>query len=332
MVSLKYTGCWQLWLFPTSCRLTFSFHSPGLQSLMLNPVWQQSRPHHYINTTIKLWQYWLKTHSTLFPSALKKTSLSSSHSYSEPDDRCRLIFFHIHLRSLWAWHDLCSPSHLIITLFLPLCPHSFILLLLLPLLFLLFAPPCKPLPFSLFSHPSLSLPLQSSLSNGDKGRPADYLSNGKKRKADEKEFMTDYVRHFHNTVKCLNNCRKVSPNSAGPGQIRPVVSVLWTSETCSLFLDSNWNMASSPYYWRYWRKADALRSVRDYFHCEINESHVVILLSALSLCWRRPAILKTTAPWRISPLQVKHLKLINYIFAPSIAFTSSHLISSNKIR
>lgn len=35
---------------------------------------------------------------------------------------------------------------------------------------------------------------QSSLSNGDKGRSADYLSNGKKRKAEEKEFMTDYVR------------------------------------------------------------------------------------------------------------------------------------------
>uniref|UniRef100_A0A673J8A7 Transducin-like enhancer protein 1 n=1 Tax=Sinocyclocheilus rhinocerous TaxID=307959 RepID=A0A673J8A7_9TELE len=33
---------------------------------------------------------------------------------------------------------------------------------------------------------------ESSLSNGDKGRPSDYLSNGKKRKADEKEFMTDY--------------------------------------------------------------------------------------------------------------------------------------------
>uniref|UniRef100_A0A8C9VNV7 TLE family member 2, transcriptional corepressor a n=1 Tax=Scleropages formosus TaxID=113540 RepID=A0A8C9VNV7_SCLFO len=32
----------------------------------------------------------------------------------------------------------------------------------------------------------------SSLSNGDKGRPSDYLSNGKKRKADEKDFMTDY--------------------------------------------------------------------------------------------------------------------------------------------
>ncbi|CAG07948.1 unnamed protein product, partial [Tetraodon nigroviridis] len=32
----------------------------------------------------------------------------------------------------------------------------------------------------------------ASLSNGDKGRQADYLSNGKKRKADEKEFMTDY--------------------------------------------------------------------------------------------------------------------------------------------
>uniref|UniRef100_A0A8C9VRM3 TLE family member 2, transcriptional corepressor a n=1 Tax=Scleropages formosus TaxID=113540 RepID=A0A8C9VRM3_SCLFO len=31
-----------------------------------------------------------------------------------------------------------------------------------------------------------------SLSNGDKGRPSDYLSNGKKRKADEKDFMTDY--------------------------------------------------------------------------------------------------------------------------------------------
>lgn len=45
--------------------------------------------------------------------------------------------------------------------------------------------------------PLLSLPpLQSSLSNGDKGRQADYLSNGKKRKADEKEFMTDYVRIF----------------------------------------------------------------------------------------------------------------------------------------
>ncbi|KAL1022971.1 hypothetical protein UPYG_G00034880 [Umbra pygmaea] len=33
----------------------------------------------------------------------------------------------------------------------------------------------------------------SSMSNGDKGRSgADYLSNGKKRKAEEKEFMTDY--------------------------------------------------------------------------------------------------------------------------------------------
>uniref|UniRef100_A0A8C3G3L2 TLE family member 2, transcriptional corepressor a n=1 Tax=Cyclopterus lumpus TaxID=8103 RepID=A0A8C3G3L2_CYCLU len=40
---------------------------------------------------------------------------------------------------------------------------------------------------------------RSSLSNGDKGRAADYLSNGKKRKADEKEFMTDYVRHFNKT-------------------------------------------------------------------------------------------------------------------------------------
>lgn len=43
---------------------------------------------------------------------------------SELADRCRLIFFHIHLHNLWAWHDLCSPSHLIITLFLPLFLHS----------------------------------------------------------------------------------------------------------------------------------------------------------------------------------------------------------------
>lgn len=52
-------------------------------------------------------------------------------------------------------------------------------------------------PSSLTSSSSLLTPppppLQSSLSNGDKGRQADYLSNGKKRKADEKEFMTDYV-------------------------------------------------------------------------------------------------------------------------------------------
>ncbi|XP_048833301.1 transducin-like enhancer protein 2a isoform X3 [Brienomyrus brachyistius] len=32
----------------------------------------------------------------------------------------------------------------------------------------------------------------SLLSNGDKGRPSEYLSNGKKRKADEKELMADY--------------------------------------------------------------------------------------------------------------------------------------------
>ena len=60
--------------------------------------------------------------------------------------------------------------------------------------------PSSPTPFSsliLLVTLCLSLSsLQSSLSNGDKGRPADYLSNGKKRKADEKEFMTDYVRLF----------------------------------------------------------------------------------------------------------------------------------------
>uniref|UniRef100_A0A4W5REN3 TLE family member 2, transcriptional corepressor a n=1 Tax=Hucho hucho TaxID=62062 RepID=A0A4W5REN3_9TELE len=41
-------------------------------------------------------------------------------------------------------------------------------------------------------HHLLFLLPQSSMSNGDKGRSADYLSNGKKRRADEKEFMTDY--------------------------------------------------------------------------------------------------------------------------------------------
>uniref|UniRef100_A0AAY4ECN5 Groucho/TLE N-terminal Q-rich domain-containing protein n=1 Tax=Denticeps clupeoides TaxID=299321 RepID=A0AAY4ECN5_9TELE len=33
---------------------------------------------------------------------------------------------------------------------------------------------------------------RSSMCNGEKGRPADYLNNGKKRKVEEKEFMTDY--------------------------------------------------------------------------------------------------------------------------------------------
>lgn len=63
----------------------------------------------------------------------------------------------------------------------------------------LLSPPRFNLAFSSLSLPPLPLriplsSLQSSLSNGDKGRAADYLSNGKKRKADEKEFMTDYVR------------------------------------------------------------------------------------------------------------------------------------------
>lgn len=53
----------------------------------------------------------------------------------------------------------------------------------------------------------LLTPLQSSLSNGDKGRQADYLSNGKKRKAEEKEFMTDYVSG-------LFRVGRVSPSSS----------------------------------------------------------------------------------------------------------------------
>lgn len=58
--------------------------------------------------------------------------------------------------------------------------------------------PSLPSPLLLPLLPS-SPSVQSSLSNGDKGRSADYLSNGKKRKADEKEFMTDYVRALFTT-------------------------------------------------------------------------------------------------------------------------------------
>lgn len=77
-------------------------------------------------------------------------------------------------------------------------------------------PPCtRPVLTPLFTLVSL----QSSLSNGDKGRPADYLSNGKKRKADEKEFMTDYVRLFHNTVSATD---EVSPTSPIPRHTRPM--------------------------------------------------------------------------------------------------------------
>lgn len=164
----------------------------------------------------------------LFKESLKHSSFVLSPS--ERGDRCRLIFFHIYLRSLWAWYDLCSPSHLIITLF----PHSlFFTCLSFSSSFSLcprWAPP-------LLTHlPSLLSSLQSSLSNGDKGRQADYLSNGKKRKADEKEFMTDYVRRFHKAVKCFSNWRKVLPNSSSPPHIKPVDCVELH------FSDNNWNI------------------------------------------------------------------------------------------
>ena len=136
--------------------------------------------------------------------AVPLTSLSPSSSLS-----ALTPFFHSFIPS----SRLCAPLHTF-----DLC---------LTVLLFLFSPSPLLTP--------LCLALQSSLSNGDKGRPADYLSNGKKRKADEKEFMTDYVSHFHNTVKCLSNWRKVSPNSACPHQIKPVVSELWTLETCSPF-------------------------------------------------------------------------------------------------
>lgn len=184
---------------------------------MLERGRQQHRSQHWITKAVKLRQYQqcasLPEHtqaaSPSFLPPLKEAQsvlLSSSHSYSEPADRCQLLYFHIYLCSLWAWYDLCSPSHLIITLF----PHSSF-----------FTPLCFS---SSSSSPLLLSPRfspQSSLSNGDKGRPADYLSNGKKRKADEKEFMTDYVRHFQKSVKCFSNWRKLSPTASSPGHMRP---------------------------------------------------------------------------------------------------------------
>uniref|UniRef100_A0A8C2J1C6 TLE family member 2, transcriptional corepressor a n=1 Tax=Cyprinus carpio TaxID=7962 RepID=A0A8C2J1C6_CYPCA len=46
--------------------------------------------------------------------------------------------------------------------------------------------------FSFLSDTPTPRPIPPSSSSSHKGRPSDYLSNGKKRKADEKEFMTDY--------------------------------------------------------------------------------------------------------------------------------------------
>ncbi|KAJ3598939.1 hypothetical protein NHX12_032902, partial [Muraenolepis orangiensis] len=65
----------------------------------------------------------------------------------------------------------------------------------------------------------------SSLSNGDKGR-ADYLSNGKKRKAEEKEFMTDYDPSSPRSVQSYssreNGLDKMPPSrKEGPPQASP---------------------------------------------------------------------------------------------------------------
>ncbi|KAG7283678.1 hypothetical protein CRUP_020451, partial [Coryphaenoides rupestris] len=66
----------------------------------------------------------------------------------------------------------------------------------------------------------------SSLSNGDKGRSADYLSNGKKRKVDEKEFMTDYDPSSPRSVQSYssreNGLDKMPPSrKEGPPQASP---------------------------------------------------------------------------------------------------------------
>lgn len=157
-----------------------------------------------------------------------KPSLSSSHSYSELDDRCRLIFFHIHLCSLWVWHDLCSPSHLIITLFLPLCPQS--LFSLLSPSFLLHLPfaLCLALSF-LFFHFNLPplLPLCRALCPmGIRVAQQTTSATARRGKLMRRSSWQTMWGCFHNTVKCLNNWRAVSPNSsASPRQIRPLVSV-----------------------------------------------------------------------------------------------------------
>uniref|UniRef100_A0A669CJB9 Transducin-like enhancer protein 1 n=1 Tax=Oreochromis niloticus TaxID=8128 RepID=A0A669CJB9_ORENI len=76
------------------------------------------------------------------------------------------------------------------------------------------------------AHLEAAAAAASSLSNGDKGRPADYLSNGKKRKADEKEFMTDYDPSSPRSVQSYssreNGLDKIPPSrKEGPPQASP---------------------------------------------------------------------------------------------------------------
>lgn len=148
---------------------------------------------------------------------------------------------------------------------------------------------------------SPSLPtLQSSLSNGDKGRPTDYLSNGKKRKADEKEFMTDYVRLFHHSVKCLSNWRKVSPNSTSQLNQWRLSCGMWRP---ALFLLVIKIITLPPAITVLLWKSRYIKNCEGLFFLLLDK--LIVASSALSLCSRRPAILKTAAPPRI------HLSKLN---------------------
>lgn len=144
-------------------------------------------------------------HAALFSAALKKTwkilsSPSLPHWAGQSMQPDILSHSSLQLMSLtWFMQSLSPHYHP-----LPSRPHAYFSAPLSSFTFI--SSSSSHLPFAPCRFVSIesSLPspapsrssLQSSLSNGDKGRPADYLSNGKKRKADEKEFMTDYVRTF----------------------------------------------------------------------------------------------------------------------------------------
>lgn len=183
---------------------------------MMNPLWQQFRSQHCINTSLENCPRVPKCTLTARQpfSAAVKTFLRVAFprltpTVSQPIDGgwYSLTFISaacepgvIYAAPLTSLSPSSSPSPFFLHSFLPsfasLCPHATLSSLLTS------HPLCLTVLLFFFFSPPLCLPLQSSLSNGDKGRSADYLSNGKKRKADEKEFMTDYVSYFNKRVKC----------------------------------------------------------------------------------------------------------------------------------
>lgn len=169
---------------------------------------------------------------------------------TEPANRCSLIFFHIHLCSLWAWHDLCSPSHLIITLFLRaltnisplLCPSYLHLLL-------FFAPPRTHLPLA----PCLSVSIPSSLPSlpplrralcpmGIRVAQQTTSATARRGKLMRRSSWQTMWGRFHSALKCLSNCKKVPSNSASSDKTGGVCVARGqqTFKSCSFF-QSNWN-------------------------------------------------------------------------------------------